>query len=81
MEPFRSIIDRQIVKSHHLKQISDDDFKVVQGKRELSFDQQNKYLEIFANAIMDSKEEIFCYVRDFYYCVMNGADFPVFKIK
>jgi CRISPR-associated protein Cas1 len=81
MEPFRCVIDRQIVKSHNLGQIKADDFKVNKGIYSLGFEEQKKYAGLFAEAIMDHKEEIFCYVRDYYYFLMNGADFPEFKIN
>ncbi len=81
MEPFRCIIDKQIMKSNNLGQIKAKDFKVNKGVYCLGFQDQRKYVEIFAQAIMNRKEEIFCYVRDYYYCVMNGADFPEFKMK
>jgi CRISPR-associated protein Cas1 len=81
MEPFRSVIDKQILKSYHLGQIKEKDFKISKGVYGLGFEEQKIYLEIFAAAIMERKEEIFCYVRDYYYHTMNGSDFPEFKIK
>jgi CRISPR-associated protein Cas1 len=81
MEPFRCIIDKAIVKAYHLGQIDEDDFKERAGKRELGWNRQEKYLALFAQAILDHREEIYCYVRDFYYCVMNDSDFPKFSLK
>lgn len=81
MEPFRCVIDRQIVKSGNLGQIKNDDFKISKGSYYLGFENQEKYVRIFAQAIMDRKEDIFCYVRDYYYWLMNGSDFPEFKVK
>ncbi len=84
MEPFRSIIDRQIIKSFNLKQIDLADFKKTKdGSYFLSYDKQNKYLRFFSEAIMEQKEEIFVFVREYYYFIMKdgGVDFPVFKIK
>lgn len=81
MEPFRCIIDKQIVKSHNLGQIAIDDFKLRKGAYAMGFEEQKKYVKIFADTIMDYKEDIFCYVRDYYYCVVNGAGFPEFKMK
>ena len=84
MEPFRSIIDRQISKSFNLKQIDFADFKKTKdGSYFLSYDKQNKYLRFFSEAIMEQKEEIFVFVREYYYFIMKdgGVDFPVFKIK
>jgi CRISPR-associated protein Cas1 len=81
MEPFRCVIDKQIVKSYNLGQINSDDFKLRKGAYCMGFEEQKKYVKIFADAIMDRKEDIFCYVRDYYYCAVNDADFPEFKLK
>jgi len=82
VEPFRCLIDRQIIKSHHLKQIDKKDFIFKNGQIFLSYDKQQKYLAIFADCIMKSKEEIFKYIRKFYYCILNDQNnYPFFKIK
>lgn len=81
MEPFRCIIDRQIIKSKHLGQIDEKDFRVVRGRYELDYGKQRKYLKIFTEALMENKEAIYCYVRQFYYHILNGdKEFPEFKI-
>ncbi|UMX48272.1 MAG: type V CRISPR-associated endonuclease Cas1 [Candidatus Nealsonbacteria bacterium DGGOD1a] len=81
MEPFRCVIDKQIMKSHNLGQIKANDFKLSKGVYGLGFEEQKKYAEIFAQAIMDRREDIFCYARDYYYFTINGAEFPAFKMK
>lgn len=81
MEPFRSIIDKQILKSYHLNQINYKDFKKSKGFYYLDNKSRDKYLEIFTETIMNKKEEIFCYVRDYYYYLMNNSKFPNFKIN
>ena len=81
MEPFRCLIDNQILKAYHLKQVNEKDFKVLQGNYRMDIKKRDKYLEILATAIMKNKEDIFCYVRDYYYHVMNKTEFPTFKIK
>ena len=81
VEPFRCIIDKQILKSYNLDQINKKDFKFIKGKYGISYDDQNKYLEIFAQSIMDNKEEIFSYIKNFYYFIMNNSELPIFKIK
>ncbi|MFH1462329.1 MAG: type V CRISPR-associated endonuclease Cas1 [bacterium] len=80
MEPFRCLIDKQILKSCHLGQINKNDFKLSKGKFILNYETQRKYLEFFSTAIMDKKEAIFCYTKDFYYFLMNDSQFPEFKI-
>lgn len=82
VEPFRCLIDRQLVKAHNLGQINSRDFEYINGKYTLSFDNQRKYLAMFSGAIMNSKEDIFSYVKGFYrFFVIEGQDFPVFKIN
>lgn len=81
MEPFRCVIERQLLKSYHLKQVDETDFEFYKGKYNLSYDKQKKYLAIFSGAIMERKEEVFCFVRDFYYYLINETgELPVFKI-
>ncbi len=81
MEPFRCIIDRQLLKSYKLNQIDEKDFEYKNGKYVLDFEKQRKYIAIFSQAVMDNKEGIFNYVRDFYrFFVVNGKDFPEFFI-
>jgi len=71
VEPFRCIIDRQLLKSFNLKQISEKDFKIMSGRYVLEYSKSQKYAEIFLGAITDRKEEIFSYVKDFYRHIMN----------
>lgn len=81
VEPFRCVIERQILKSYHLKQIDPKDFTKYQGQWQLSYEKQRKYAEIFLFAIMEYKEDLFVYVRDYYYFVMNGnVPMPQFSI-
>jgi len=81
MEPFRCLIDEQILKIFNLKQINIKDFKLVKGSYLLSFEKQNKYLKIFFECLMNEKESIFQYVRSYYYFVLNGKEMPFYKIK
>ncbi|HAZ16829.1 MAG TPA: hypothetical protein DCY49_02930 [Candidatus Jacksonbacteria bacterium] len=81
MEPLRCLIDRQIVKAYNLGQIRAKDFKLKNGTYFLPYDCQREYLKLLSEAIWDRKEEVFCYIRDYYYFVMNGdREMPVFKI-
>lgn len=81
MEPFRCIIDKQILKSYNLKQVNLKDFKAVNKKCALDFQHGKKYSEIFFEAIMENKEEIFSFVQKFYRFVMDQKnEFPYFKV-
>ena len=81
VEPFRCLIDKQIIKSYHLNQIDKKDFKCSKGSYSLKYDKRQKYLKFFAECLMKNKEDIFCYIRDYYYSVMNDSDFPNYKLK
>jgi CRISP-associated protein Cas1 len=81
MEPFRCIVDLELKKSYNLKRIREGEFEFSQGKYLLPYEYQGRYVGIFAEAIMAHKEDIFCYVRDYYYCVLNETDnYPTFNI-
>lgn len=82
VEPFRCVIDRQLLKSFHLNQIDEKDFKYSSGRYLLSYDKSQKYADIFLKSILERKEEIFLYVKSFYRCMMNEEEnYPVFNIK
>ena len=82
MEPFRCIIEKQLLKSYRLSQINDKDFKLVDGKYVLKYEQQKKYLKIFFDAIIKRKEDIYMFVKNYYYFIMdNNKPFPLYKFK
>lgn len=83
VEPFRSLIDKEVLKTHTLKRIQEKDFALKGGKFTLSFEHSSKYAQIFLEAIMSNREEIYTYVQGFYRFIMNGENnpFPVFTIS
>ena len=82
VEPFRCLIDRQLLKAYNLKQVNEKDFQLINGRYVLAYDKQRKYLQMFFNCIMERKEDIFSYVKDYYYFMMrDNKEFPFFKIK
>lgn len=82
VEPFRCIIDRQILKSSNLKQINEKDFKFENGQYELHYVNSQKYATIFMEAIMERKEDIYLFTQGFYRYFMDDKkyQFPVFII-
>ena len=79
IEPFRCVIDRELLKMFNLKQIDTGDFSVEGGKYTVSFDKGQKYAKIFMKAIMNRKEDIYKYVKGFYRHVMyNEKNLPPF---
>lgn len=83
VEPFRSVIDRQVLKIYTLKQLNKDDFGIKDGKVFMSFQNSQKYAQIFLEEIIRNREEIYKYVQGFYRFVMNSEKniFPEFKIS
>lgn len=82
IEPFRCLVDKQIMKSFNLGQINEKDFNIIDGKYTLPFENNQKYVEIFMKVIMDKKSEIFKFINTFYYFMMNDKnDFPSFRLK
>ena len=82
MEPFRCIIDKQLLKSFRLRQIDNKDFKIISKRYALSYDKSQKYALIFLEALVSNKEKMFSYIKDFYKCVIKDEkDYRVFKIS
>jgi CRISPR-associated protein Cas1 len=82
VEPFRCLIDRQLLKANNLKQIDGKDFDVMGEKYVLTYAKQAKYLRLFMGSLMNWKEDIFQYVKGYYRFMMReGEEFPFFKIK
>lgn len=84
IEPFRGIIDREVLKMHTLKIVNNNDFKINNGKVVLkSYKYNKKYATPFLEAIMKNKEEIYKYIIGFYRFVMDNEknQFPYFKIS
>lgn len=81
VEPFRCVVEKQILKSYHLKQIDEKDFFIEQGRYTLKYSENQKYAKIFMEAIMDDREAIYLFVQKFYRFVMNKKnEFPQFDI-
>jgi len=82
-EPFRCFIDKQILKSYNLQQINEKDFKFINGRYVLPFNKNQNYTQIFAQSIMDHKEDLYIFVREFYRFIMNPEEneFPQYKVK
>ena len=72
MEPFRCIIDRTLVKMHNLGQFNTKDFTYRQGSYYLSYKQSSKYAKIFLSEILRYKLDIYHYIRDYYYLILNN---------
>jgi len=83
IEPFRCIIDKQIVKAFNLQQVKEDDFDEIKGQYRLKFQKNKDVQKIFVPVILDRKEEIFLYVQSYYRAFMRSKsieDYPFFKL-
>lgn len=84
VEPFRVIIDKQVKKSINLGQFKEKDFKIYDGKWCLKYEKSSAYSNVFLSALMEHKDEMFIYVREFYRAVMKEKlcdDFPVWRLE
>jgi len=83
VEPFRGIVDREVLKMYTLKIINKEDFKLINGKVVLkSYGYTQKYAVRFFTIIMKNKENIYKYIQGFYRFLMDSTrnKFPYFKI-
>lgn len=71
MEPFRCIIDKALVKMHKLKQFNERDFSCRNGQYYLSYKNSDKYVKIFLQEILRYKMDVYDYIRDHYYLILN----------
>lgn len=84
VEPFRGIIDAALRKAYCLHQIDEEDFTLVKTQYVLSYKKREKYCKIFITAILDRKEELFCFVQEYYRAFIKSKDieqYPIFTIK
>lgn len=84
METMRSIIDYQLLKSFHLKQIDEKDFVFNNGRFEFKngFKSYKIYSSIFLEAINNRREDIYSYALNFYRHIMDDKKyaFPKFTV-
>ncbi len=81
MEPFRCIIDRELLKAYNLKQINPKDFSFQNGAYILPWQNSKKYSGVFLKAIMNNKKEMFFFIKDYYKFFMKWRkEFPKFEI-
>lgn len=90
VEPFRCIIDKQVLVSFNLGQFKLEHFSQIKLQYQLDKEYQSLYNKILMQAIVDHKCDIFIYVRDFYRVFMryshtevgfNDMVLPIFNIN
>ena len=85
VEPFRCIIDKQVLLSFNLGQFKGEHFSQIKTQYQLQNKYSKEYNAILMTAIIKHKVEIFEYVRDFYRVFMKlsqskEAQLPIFDI-
>jgi len=84
MEPFRPIIDKELVKSRNLGKFNEKDFVFKKGEFGFKdYEKRKKYTDIFLQALMDNREEIYLFILNFYRFFVNQEKykFKEFNIK
>ncbi|MFA9485585.1 MULTISPECIES: type V CRISPR-associated endonuclease Cas1 [unclassified Moraxella] len=86
VEPFRCIIDRQVLISFNLGQFKAEHFGQNKLQYHLKTQHSREYHAILMNAIITHKQAIFIYIRDYYRLFMKindekqDYDFPSFDL-
>ena len=83
-EPFRPIIDYATRKAINLKQIKEEDFAVYNHKYVLEWKKSPEYTQIYLKAILEYKEALFVYIREYYRAVMKQkpvSEYPIFLYR
>jgi CRISPR-associated endonuclease Cas1 len=84
VEPFRCLVDHQVLKAFNLGQCKNDDFKIFKNEFLLKHERNSDYTRMFFELLIEQKILIFKYIRDYYRCFMRNCDsslYPKFLIK
>lgn len=74
VEPFRCIVDKQVLTSFNLGQFKTEHFNQIKMQYQLKTEHQRIYNAILMQAIIAHKVPIFVYIRDFYRAYVKYAD-------
>lgn len=83
MEPFRCIIDKTVRIAFNRNQFNKKDFMVVKGEYVLKRECSAEYYKLFFSALIPHKNDIFCYVHEYYRAFMRSSTpntYPLFLI-
>lgn len=84
VEPFRCLIDKQIIKSIHLGQIKETDFLCDNNRYYLNWNKNADYIKILTEPLLQEKENIFAYIQAYYRAFMKQkpiTDYPFYDIS
>lgn len=84
MEPFRCIIDHAVLLAYNRKQFQTKDFNKEKNEYRLRRDKASEYYQVFYNALIERRMDIFKYVQSFYRCFMgckSVKNYPIFDFQ
>lgn len=84
MEPFRCIIDHATLLAFNRKQFSVKDFLLIKQEYHLKHEQCGAYYQVFYEALIAHKVEIYKYVQQYYRCFMGRksiTQYPIFQFR
>lgn len=84
MEPFRCIIDHTVLLAFHRKQFSEKDFCCIKQEYHLKKERCAAYYQVFFEALIAHKSEVFKYVQTYYRCFMGRksiSSYPTFSFQ
>lgn len=84
MEPFRCIIDHTVLLAFNHKQFSYNDFECVKYEYYLKRSKCYEYYQVFFEALIKYKNDIFIYIQQYYRAFMGKKSvqsFPKFTLK
>ncbi len=79
MEPLRPIIDWRVRTAINLEQFQKEDFQIIQNQYCLNYKSSAKYVTVLLEEILQHKNEIFIYVRDYYRNFMKGREIEKYR--
>lgn len=82
MEPFRCIIDHAVLLAYNRKQFQIKDFEKEKMEYRLKREKAGEYYQVFYNALIEHRMEIFKYVQNYYRCFMGRKsveNYPEFR--
>lgn len=71
MEPFRCLIDHATLLAFNRKQFQLKDFEIERGEYHLKREKAGEYYQVFYNALIEQRMEIFKYVQNYYRSFMG----------
>lgn len=71
MEPLRPVIDKTVRTAWNKRQFSEKDFVIQKGEYRLRHDRNGDYCQIFFNALIPYKTDVFRYIQSYYRYFMN----------